>query len=242
MRRRPPRPLGGQHQCGGHRVLISDGVPPRMSFLQKKLYLAKRPVFTPPTLERGAARAVRMELSAAECAAVMADSSLLFRHSAPALETDEKGRRQPKQTTPGEATATDAAGGSTPLLSEPPARRSKRPVGEQMAGPSRDESSPEQSPKKQKVELTAREQAQLRILASVPGLQPTRDARGRRKAVSVDLSAHLSALVSGDLAGAAHDTHLSSPARDAAQSEARAEGTADSEPEPDHPMAETGSR
>ena len=211
--------------------------------LTKKLYLAKRPVFTPPTLERGAARAVRMELSAAECAAVMADSSLLFRHSAPTLETDQKGRRQPEEPTPGEATAKDAAGGSTPPLSEPPVGRSKRPVGEHTAGPSSDtEPSAEQSPKKQKVELTAREQAQLRILASVPGLQPTRDARGRRKAVSVDLSAHLSALVSGDLAGAAHDTHLSSPARDAAQSEARAEGTADSEPEPDHPMAETGSR
>ena len=195
-------------------------------------------LYTPNCAHR-AARG--MELSAAECQAVMADSSLQFRHSAPALETDEKGRRQPKQTTPGEATATDAAGGSTPLLSEPPARRSKRPVGEQMAGPSRDESSPEQSPKKQKVELTAREQAQLRILASVPGLQPTRDARGRRKAVSVDLSAHLSVLVSGALAGAAHDTHLSSPARGAAQSEARAEGAADSEPEPadaDRPMAE----
>ena len=190
-------------------------------------------------------RRPRMELSAAECEAVMADSSLQFRHSAPALETDEKGRRQPKQTTPGEATATDAAGGSTPLQSEPPAQRSKRPVGEQMAGPSRDtESSPEQSPKKQKVELTAREQAQLRILASVPGLQPTRDARGRRKAVSVDLSAHLSVLVSGALAGAAHDTHLSSSARGAAQSEARAEGAADSEPEPDadRPMAEKGRR
>ena len=196
-------------------------------------------MFTPQTL----ARAVRMELSAAACAAVMADSSLLFRHSAPALETDETGRRQPKQTTPGEATATDAAGGSTPLQSEPPARRSKRPVGEHTAGPSRDiESSPEQSPKKQKVELTAREQAQLRILASVPGLQPTRDARGRRKAVSVDLSAHLSVLVSGDLAGAAHDTHLSSPECGAAQSEARAEGAADSEAEPDHPMAVKGSR
>ena len=195
-------------------------------------------MFTPQTL----ARAVRMELSAAECAAVMADSSLLFRHSAPALETDQKGRRQPEEPTPGEATATDAAGGSTPPLSEP-VRRSKRPVGEHTAGPSRDtEPSPEQSPKKQKVELTAREQAQLRILASVPGLQPTRDARGRRKAVSVDLSAHLSVLVSGDLAGAAHDTHLSSPECGAAQSEARAEGATDSEPEADHPMAEKGSR
>ena len=170
----------------------------------------------------------------------MADSSLLFGHSAPALETDVKGRRQPEETTPGEATNTDAAGGSTPSLLEPPAaRRSKRPVGEQL--PSRDtEPSPEQSPKKQKVELTARDQAQLRLLASVPGLHPTRDARGRRKAVSVDLSAHLSMLVSGDLAGAAHDTHLSSPAPCTAQSEARAEGAADSEPEPE-PMAEKGS-
>ena len=208
-----------------------------MTLLHSLLFL-KRPVFTPQTL----ARAVRMELSAAECVAVMADSSLLFRHSAPALETDQKGRRQPEEPTPGEATATDAAGGSTPPLSEP-VRRSKRPVGEHTAGPSRDtEPSPEQSPKKQKVELTAREQAQLRILASVPGLQPTRDARGRRKAVSVDLSAHLSVLVSGDLAGAAHDTHLSSPECGAAQSEARAEGAADSEAEPDHPMAVKGSR
>ena len=224
MRRRPPRTLGGQHQCGGHRVLIS--------------VFLKRPVFTPQTLAR---RAVRMELSAAECAAVMADSSLLFRHSAPALETDQKGRRQPEEPTPADETATNAAGGSAPPLSEPPARRSKRPVGEQTTGPSSDKPSPEQSPKKQKG-LSAREQAQLRILASVPGLQPTRDARGRRKAVSVDLSAHLSVLVSGALAGAAHDTHLSSPERGAAQSEARAEGAADSEPEADHPMAEKCSR
>ena len=141
-----------------------------------------------------------------------------------------------------EAAATDLAGGSTPLPSELAERRSKRPVEETPAGPSRD-TTPAQSPKKQKVELTPREQAQLRILAGVPSLQPTRDARGRRKAVSVDLSAHLSELVSGDLAGAAHDTHLSSPERGAAQSEARADGAADSEPEPeqDHHMAEKGS-
>lgn len=119
--------------------------------------------------------------------------------------------------------------GIAPPLPELPARRGKRTAGEQTAGPSSDS----QSPKKQKVELTAREQAQLRILASVPDLQPMRDARGRRKAVSVDLSAHLSVLVSDDLAGAAHDTHLSSPAPGAALSEARAEGAAGSLPEPE---------
>ena len=118
-------------------------------------------------------------------------------------------------------------GGIAPPLPELPARRGKRTAGQQTAGPS------SESPKKQKVELTAREQAQLRILASVPGLQPIRDARGRRKPVSVDLSAHLSELVSDDLAGAAHDTHLSSPASGAALSEARAEGAAGSLPEPE---------
>jgi hypothetical protein len=108
----------------------------------------------------------KFELANVPCGTLLIQFEFISVSQAPALETDVKGRRQPEETTPGEATNTDAAGGSTPSLLEPPAaRRSKRPVGEQL--PSRDtEPSPEQSPKKQKVELTARDQAQLRLLAA----------------------------------------------------------------------------
>ena len=56
-----------------------------------------------------------------------------------------------------------------------------------------------QPTKKQKTPLTAKEQAQLRLLSTVPGLAPSRDQRGRRNAISVDMSAHLSSLVAGEL-------------------------------------------
>mmetsp|Transcript_19745 Transcript_19745/g.40266 ORF Transcript_19745/g.40266 Transcript_19745/m.40266 type:complete len:161 (+) Transcript_19745:62-544(+) len=127
----------------------------------------------------------------------------------------------PSQPTMDEATAAEGAdclqhGGATVAVAqvigsqlplELSAQRSKRllSTGEQPPGPNRNA----QSLKKPKMELTPREQAQLRILAGVPGLQQPRDATGRRKAVSVDLSAHLSELVSGELSGAAHDTRLS---------------------------------
>ena len=53
--------------------------------------------------------------------------------------------------------------------------------------------------KKQKVELTPREKAQLRLIATVPQLAVSRDARGRRRGVSVNMSEHLNGLITGDL-------------------------------------------
>ena len=119
----------------------------------------------------------------------------------PTLESCPSAPSAPSEQSLDEATASKAQ----------PAPRSKRAMGEQTPGPDLHATL---MPKKQKLELTAREQAQLRLLADVSGLHPVKDARGRRKGVSVNLSAHLSELVSGALSGAAHDTHLSSPACD----------------------------
>ena len=75
-------------------------------------------------------------------------------------------------------------------LEAPRPARAKRPVEESAASP---------TGKKQKVELTPKEKAQLRLIATVPQLAVSRDARGRRRGVSVNMSEHLSGLIAGDL-------------------------------------------
>ena len=75
-------------------------------------------------------------------------------------------------------------------LEAPRPARAKRPAEESPASP---------TGKKQKVELTSREKAQLRLIATVPQLAVSRDARGRRRGVSVNMSEHLSGLITGDL-------------------------------------------
>ena len=93
---------------------------------------------------------------------------------------------------------------NTAALATPaePAARAKRTVSEPPAA------SPS---KKQKLQLTPREQAQLRLLATVPQLRSSRDARGRRRGVSVDMSAHLSSLVGGELAAQVGDSEIGTP-------------------------------
>ena len=78
------------------------------------------------------------------------------------------------------------------------------------AGPKKRSGEPHSSAasptKRQKVELTPREQAQLRLIASVPQLAVSRDARGRRRGVCVDMSEHLSQLVTSELSAGLVDS------------------------------------